>query len=122
MYPDYTWPEVCAAAFAASIQLTAIGFKHPGGGVNGPYNYCSYGAAVAEVMVDVLTGEVQVERLDILFDCGTSLNPIVDIGQVRPVVCVCCFLERDGEDNCLCRRRALFGSLRVCPCPCCAVD
>ena len=37
------------------------------------YRYCynSYATAVTEVEVDVLTGESQVLRVDILYDCGT---------------------------------------------------
>ena len=35
--------------------------------------------------IDVLTGEKIVRRTDILFDCGHSLNPGIDIGQVRLV-------------------------------------
>ena len=31
----------------------------------------------------MLTGEIQIERSDILFDCGVSMNPAVDIGQVE---------------------------------------
>ena len=34
------------------------------------YVYNAYGAAVSEVEVDVLTGEVQILRVDILYDCG----------------------------------------------------
>jgi indole-3-acetaldehyde oxidase len=32
------------------------------------------------VQVDVLTGATEVLQTDILFDCGISLNPDVDIG------------------------------------------
>ena len=37
------------------------------------YCYNSYAAAVSEVEIDVLTGETQVLRVDILYDCGTRL-------------------------------------------------
>jgi xanthine dehydrogenase molybdopterin-binding subunit B len=37
------------------------------------------------VQVDVLTGATEVLQTDILFDCGISLNPDVDIGTLtRP--------------------------------------
>jgi len=34
-------------------------------------------------LVDVLTGEHQILRSDLLYDAGKSLNPAVDIGQVE---------------------------------------
>jgi len=34
------------------------------------FAYMSYGANCTEVEIDVLTGEVEVLRSDILFDCG----------------------------------------------------
>jgi xanthine dehydrogenase large subunit len=48
-----------------------------------PFFYYAYGAAVSEVVVDTLTGEYRVVRVDILHDCGDSLNPAVDMGQVE---------------------------------------
>ena len=48
-----------------------------------PFFYFSYGAAVAEVAVDTLTGEARVLRADLLQDCGASLNPAVDLGQIE---------------------------------------
>ncbi|MGB5720212.1 MAG: molybdopterin cofactor-binding domain-containing protein, partial [Woeseiaceae bacterium] len=38
---------------------------------------------VTEVVVDRLTGENRVLRVDILHDCGDSLNPAVDLGQIE---------------------------------------
>ena len=48
-----------------------------------PFYYFSYGAAVSEVAIDTLTGETRVLRTDILQDCGRSLNPAIDIGQIE---------------------------------------
>ena len=45
--------------------------------------YFAYGASVTEVVIDVLTGENRILRCDILHDCGHSLNPALDIGQVE---------------------------------------
>lgn len=48
-----------------------------------PFYYFSYGAAVSEVAIDTLTGEARVLRTDILQDCGRSLNPAIDLGQIE---------------------------------------
>ncbi|SHJ39379.1 xanthine dehydrogenase, molybdenum binding subunit apoprotein [Aureimonas altamirensis DSM 21988] len=78
------------AAYMARIQLSAAGFyKTPKihwnrqTGQGRPFYYFSYGAAVAEVSVDSLTGEYVIERADILHDVGKSLNPALDKGQVE---------------------------------------
>ena len=48
-----------------------------------PFYYYAYGAAVSEVVVDTLTGEHRLTRVDILHDCGQSLNPAIDMGQIE---------------------------------------
>lgn len=48
-----------------------------------PFFYFAYGAACSEVTIDTLTGEMKVDRVDILHDVGRSLNPGLDIGQVE---------------------------------------
>jgi xanthine dehydrogenase large subunit len=48
-----------------------------------PFFYFAYGAAVSEVLIDTLTGESDVTRVDILHDAGKSLNPAIDLGQVE---------------------------------------
>ena len=48
-----------------------------------PFYYFAFGAAVAEVALDTLTGETQLLRVDILHDVGASLNPAIDLGQIE---------------------------------------
>jgi xanthine dehydrogenase large subunit len=48
-----------------------------------PFLYYAWGAAVSEVIIDTLTGENRVLRADILHDCGASLNPAIDLGQIE---------------------------------------
>lgn len=35
-----------------------------------------------QVEVDLVTGRTEIIRSDIIYDCGKSLNPAVDLGQV----------------------------------------
>jgi len=77
-------------AYQARVQLSAAGFyKTPdihwdrAKGMGRPFYYFAYGAAVSEVSVDTLTGEYQVDRVDVLHDAGRSLNPALDIGQIE---------------------------------------
>jgi xanthine dehydrogenase large subunit len=78
------------AAYMQRVQLSATGFyKTPeihwdrAKGRGKPFYYFAYGAAVSEVSIDTLTGEYQVDRVDILHDVGKSLNPAIDKGQVE---------------------------------------
>ena len=48
-----------------------------------PFYYFTYGAAVAEVVIDTLTGETRCIRADILQDCGKPINPALDLGQIE---------------------------------------
>ena len=48
-----------------------------------PFFYFSYGAAVAEVLLDTLTGEHRCTHAWLVQDCGRSLNPAVDLGQIE---------------------------------------
>lgn len=87
---EIAFRELVAAAYMARVQLSATGFYATPkihwdrkAGRGHPFYYFAYGAAAAEVAVDTLTGEYKVERVDILHDCGTSLNPAIDRGQIE---------------------------------------
>ena len=85
---DFT--ALVAQAYGERVQLWSDGFYATPGlswdreTMQGrPFFYFAYGAAVAEVVVDTLTGEWKLLRADILHDAGQSLNPALDIGQVE---------------------------------------
>eukprot|EP01114_Cavostelium_apophysatum_P003508 TRINITY_DN1343_c0_g1_i2.p1 TRINITY_DN1343_c0_g1~~TRINITY_DN1343_c0_g1_i2.p1 ORF type:complete len:1305 (+),score=284.96 TRINITY_DN1343_c0_g1_i2:94-4008(+) len=82
-HEDKFWKEVCQAATMAGVDLQAKGWFQPPEASLGPHRYNSYGVACTEVELDVLTGQHQILRVDIIEDCGVSMNPVVDIGQVQ---------------------------------------
>ncbi len=45
--------------------------------------YEIYGVCIAEAEVDILTGEKSVRRVDLMEDTGTSISPLVDLGQIE---------------------------------------
>jgi xanthine dehydrogenase large subunit len=82
--------ELVQAAWMERISLSATGYYRtpkihfdPDTFSGRPFYYFAYGAAVSEVVVDTLTGEHRILRVDILHDCGDSLNPAIDRGQVE---------------------------------------
>ncbi|MBN8411095.1 xanthine dehydrogenase molybdopterin binding subunit [Halomonas litopenaei] len=84
------WGTLIQDAYLGRVSLSEKGFyatplihydRHSGQGR--PFYYFAFGAAVAEVSVDTLSGEYQVDRVDILHDVGDSLNPAIDVGQVE---------------------------------------
>lgn len=50
---------------------------------NRPFYYSAYDTICSEVIVDTPTGEYRMLRTDILHDAGDSLNPVIDINQVK---------------------------------------
>ena len=48
-----------------------------------PFLYFCYGAAVSEVIIDTLTGENKITRVDILHDAGRAINPAIELGQIE---------------------------------------
>ncbi|HLQ04401.1 MAG TPA: molybdopterin cofactor-binding domain-containing protein, partial [Verrucomicrobiae bacterium] len=59
-----------------------IGGNYKGAGV-GPTPAYSYQAAVAEVTVDLETGQLTVDQITTAHDCGRALNPVNAEGQVE---------------------------------------
>ena len=82
--------ELAKLCHAKRVSLSATGhYKTPGlswdpATMRGePFFYFTYAAAVAEVEVDSLTGEHRCLGAWLVEDCGRSLNPAVDLGQIE---------------------------------------
>lgn len=85
-----SFAELVRTAYLNRISLSATGYYRtpkihydPETFSGRPFFYFSYGAAVSEVLIDSLTGENKVTRVDILHDAGRSLNPAIDLGQIE---------------------------------------
>ena len=85
-----TFGDLAKACKEARISLSSTGFyatpdihwdRPSGKGM--PFFYFAYGASCSEVLIDTMTGEMKVSRVDILHDVGASLNPAIDIGQIE---------------------------------------
>lgn len=86
----FSFGEFANLAYLNRIPLSATGFyKTPKihydreQATGRPFYYFANGAAVSEVLVDTLTGEYRVTRVDICHDVGRSLNPDLDRGQIE---------------------------------------
>ncbi|XP_022211878.2 indole-3-acetaldehyde oxidase [Drosophila obscura] len=80
-----SWVQTVEAAYAKSINLIASDHYKAGD----MENYHVYGMALTEIELDVLTGNNQIKRVDILEDAGESLSPFIDIGQVEGAFVMC---------------------------------
>jgi len=85
-----SFDAVVKEAYANRIQLWSDGFyrtpkiHYDKATLTGrPFYYFSYGAACSEVVIDTLTGESRVLKVDILHDVGHSINPAIDVGQIE---------------------------------------
>jgi xanthine dehydrogenase large subunit len=85
-----SFPELAQMSWENRVSLSAAGYyKTPKihwnfeTGTGRPFYYFVYGAAASEVVIDTLTGEIRVLRAELLQDCGKSLNPAIDLGQIE---------------------------------------
>jgi xanthine dehydrogenase large subunit len=87
---EISFPDLVREAYFARVSLSAAGhYATPkiswdrAKGRGRPFYYFAYGAALTEATIDTLTGEYRFDRADILHDCGLSLNPAIDLGQIE---------------------------------------
>lgn len=89
-----TWNELVLSAHRHRINMGERGFyatqgidwsweSGPEKTASGhPFLYFTMGSAVAEVLIDRFTGDLHVERVDILMDIGDPINPGIARGQL----------------------------------------
>lgn len=82
--------QLALACYMERIDLSAHGFyATPNIGFDwntctgNPFSYYTYGASFSEVEIDTLTGDFHTRKAEIVMDLGHSLNPAIDIGQVK---------------------------------------
>ncbi|CAB3359543.1 Hypothetical predicted protein [Cloeon dipterum] len=76
-----TWLQLIREAYNRNVNLSAQGLFSKD--VPDVKNYNIWCVCISEVEVDVLTGERQIRRVDLLEDVGQSLSPLIDIGQIE---------------------------------------
>jgi xanthine dehydrogenase large subunit len=85
-----SFAELAALSWEKRVSLSAAGFYRTpkihwdfATSSGRPFYYFAYGAAASEVAVDTLTGETRALRTELIQDCGRSLNPAIDLGQIE---------------------------------------
>ncbi|XP_058830906.1 uncharacterized protein LOC131689673 [Topomyia yanbarensis] len=76
---DDSWEVLIDKCHMQSVDLCAT-YMYKGSDL---VPYVIWGLSCSEVEVDVLTGNVQFLRVDILEDVGESLSPGIDVGQIE---------------------------------------
>ncbi|XP_058831556.1 uncharacterized protein LOC131690075 [Topomyia yanbarensis] len=76
---DAPWEMIVKLSYVKNIDLCAEAqYK-----AEDLKSYYIWGLSCAEVETDILTGNVQVKRVDILEDTGESMSPGIDVGQIE---------------------------------------
>lgn len=73
-----SWEDLIVEAYNAAVNLQASYMIDP----NEAKPYDVYAVNIMEVEVDILTGNDDIKKFDVLQDTGWSLSPEIDIGQV----------------------------------------
>ncbi|KOB70290.1 Aldehyde oxidase AOX1 [Operophtera brumata] len=73
-----TWLELILKAYESDVELQTHSYV----GAKDVFTFDIFGVAIAESEIDVLTGEFEVIRVDILQDVGQSVSPEIDVDLV----------------------------------------
>lgn len=76
-----SWKDLTQRCIYEKVDLSSRYIVFQPGTDNICYN--TYGVTCTEVEMDVLTGQYLINRVDLLYDCGESMNPMIDVGQVE---------------------------------------
>jgi CO/xanthine dehydrogenase Mo-binding subunit len=89
--------DLAAKAYQKNLPMQAIGFYvmdyakvHLQDGTEGYEQLVAFGAHVAQVLVDIETGQVQVEQIIAVHDVGQVINPGGIRGQINGGVAMAC--------------------------------
>ncbi|KAL0233389.1 hypothetical protein PCE1_001905 [Barthelona sp. PCE] len=89
-FPEKSWEEICWTAYWDRCDMSAEARgKLPELTYSWDDNtgyvgfYYAWGTTVSEVELDTVTGQWRCVRADVLQDVGNSLNPEVDVNQIR---------------------------------------
>ncbi|CAG4933315.1 unnamed protein product [Parnassius apollo] len=74
-----SWEELIEKAHNSNVDLQTRGYVSSAEAVF----YDIYGVIVVEVETDIITGQWELKRVDLLEDVGQSVSPEVDLGQVE---------------------------------------
>ena len=77
--PTSDWADLIEKAFNKDVDLAAT-YLYKSADLK---DYNIWATACCEVEVDILSGNLQLKRVDICEDLGESLSPGIDIGQVE---------------------------------------
>lgn len=87
---DFTWEQVVLTAYIKRVSLSEHGhYATPEINFDAsiekghPFAYHVYGTAITIAKVDCLRGIYEIEAVKIVHDFGSSMNPVIDRGQIE---------------------------------------